>query len=293
MALFSVSSKITVKENILVKNIIKKIFYFILDIINKNGSYVISIIKINKHTLKSNNDANLINLNIGSGGYNIEGFKDLDFSSSKYDLERSTKFIKYDLRKDPIPFKDNEVDNIYCSHVIEHIEDKHVDNFIKESSRVLKKGGVLRLVTPDREFLYEMLIKGGDYWRNNRITNWFYSRGIDLEKCDEIDFFIREISTEKLRFFSEKNLKYYNEVKNNLHNYNYIFDILNQNSNWNEENMGNHINSWDYEKIKKFSQGYFTSTIKSKCKGSISKSMQGDAFDLTCPEMSIYVDLRK
>ena len=34
-------------------------------------------------------------------------------------------------------------------------------------------------------------------------------------------------------------------------------------------------NPWDYKKIKKFSENYF-SNIKSKCKGSISNSMQVD-----------------
>ena len=197
----------------MVKNLFKKVIYFLIELINKNGFYNLSVKKINKSTLKANHNNNLVNLNIGAGGYNIQGFIDLDYASNRYDLERSKNFIKYDLRNDLIPFKDNEVDNIYCSHVIEHVEDKYVINFIKEASRVLKKGCVLRLVTPDREFLYQMLLNGKDYWKNDRITNWFYSRGINLEKCDEIDFFIREVSTAKLRFFDKNNLKYYHEVK--------------------------------------------------------------------------------
>ena len=53
-----------------------------------------------------------------------------------------------------MPFEDDSVDTIYCSHVIEHIETEYVEMFFKESFRVLKLGGVLRIVCPDVEYLY-------------------------------------------------------------------------------------------------------------------------------------------
>lgn len=272
---------------------IKTLFYKILDFINKNGDYIFSIKKIKKTTLRSNSKSDKLNLNIGSGGYNISGFIDLDYDSTHYNVERSQKFIKYDIRNDKIPFKTGEVDNIFCSHVIEHIEDSHVQILFKEASRVLKPGGVLRIATPDSKFLHQMLLHGNSFWDNDRTKNWFISRGIDLNECDEIDFFIREISTKKLKFFSKENLIYYEEVKNNINDYEKIIKILSQDDNYDRLNIGNHINNWDFEKVKRFTEKYFSDIIESRYNASLSSEMQGSAFDLSVPEISLYIDLRK
>ncbi len=114
---------------------IKKILYKLLDLINRNNLYYISINKIEKKILKNEISSSKVNLNIGSGGYNIEGFIDLDIKSDKYNKERAKSFVEYDIRNDELPYKDNTVDNIYCSHVIEHIEEKYVSNFFKETGR--------------------------------------------------------------------------------------------------------------------------------------------------------------
>lgn len=54
----------------------------------------------------------------------------------------------FDIRK-KLPFKDQSVDFIYCSHVLEHFEVWEAQKILKECKRVLKKGGWLRLVVPD------------------------------------------------------------------------------------------------------------------------------------------------
>ncbi len=47
-----------------------------------------------------------------------------------------------------LPFADNTVDTIFEEHVFEHIDICSALNFIKESHRTLKKGGILRTVCP-------------------------------------------------------------------------------------------------------------------------------------------------
>ena len=58
-----------------------------------------------------------------------------------------------------LPFKDNEVDYIYSSHMLEHLSRSKADYVLRECYRVLKTGGVLRLILPDLELLVEAYLK--------------------------------------------------------------------------------------------------------------------------------------
>ena len=51
----------------------------------------------------------------------------------------------------PLPFDSGTVDAIYHSHVLEHLDRDDAKTFLKENARVLKPGGVLRVVVPDLE----------------------------------------------------------------------------------------------------------------------------------------------
>ena len=64
-------------------------------------------------------------------------------------------FVEYNLMAiEPLPFDDNSIEVIYSSHTIEHVSDEAIQNLLKESYRVLKKGGGIRLTTPDIELEY-------------------------------------------------------------------------------------------------------------------------------------------
>lgn len=58
--------------------------------------------------------------------------------------------LVHDLKKG-IPFKTDSVDVVYHSHVLEHIDRSTVDWFLKEIKRVLKPGGIHRIVVPNLE----------------------------------------------------------------------------------------------------------------------------------------------
>jgi len=62
----------------------------------------------------------------------------------------SSQVQGHDLRKG-IPFEDGSVDAVYHSHVLEHIDRSEVPGFLAEVLRVLKPGGVHRVVVPDLE----------------------------------------------------------------------------------------------------------------------------------------------
>lgn len=69
-----------------------------------------------------------------------------------------------DLRRDPLPFPDNSVDILAASHVVEHLDYPDAGaHFFGETFRILKRGGFIRISTPDADRLIERY-KDGD-WR--------------------------------------------------------------------------------------------------------------------------------
>ncbi|MGD0338461.1 MAG: methyltransferase domain-containing protein [Bacteroidota bacterium] len=67
------------------------------------------------------------------------------------DLSPDSSYVKsWDLRKG-IPFTENTFEVVYHSQLIEHYEKEEARKFIKECYRVLKPGGIIRIVTPDLE----------------------------------------------------------------------------------------------------------------------------------------------
>lgn len=58
--------------------------------------------------------------------------------------------MRHDLRKG-IPFGDGAVDAVYHSHVLEHLDRDAVPGFLAEVRRVLRPGGIHRIVVPDLE----------------------------------------------------------------------------------------------------------------------------------------------
>jgi SAM-dependent methyltransferase len=60
--------------------------------------------------------------------------------------------VAHDLRHG-IPFDDQSVDFVYHSHVLEHLDRDVAPGFLKEIFRVLKPGGLQRIVVPDLELL--------------------------------------------------------------------------------------------------------------------------------------------
>lgn len=78
-----------------------------------------------------------------------------------YNLHSQGKFrnIVYGDATKRMKFKSNSVDYIYSSHMLEHIYPKGVKFFLFECKRVLRKGGVLRLLLPDIEYSARQYLK--------------------------------------------------------------------------------------------------------------------------------------
>ena len=93
-------------------------------------------------------------INIGGGPIFIHRrFSNLD---QCFDTEKHNGRIKFDLVKDlPLPFENNQIRGVYTSHCLEHLTRGEIINILTDSYRVLKKDGVIRIVLPDHETMFD------------------------------------------------------------------------------------------------------------------------------------------
>ena len=85
-------------------------------------------------------DSNL-KLHLGCGTFRLTNWINIDLVGLPVDLA-------WDIRR-KLPFADNSVSAVFHEHVMEHISGIEGYHFVKECFRVLKPGGILRIVMPD------------------------------------------------------------------------------------------------------------------------------------------------
>lgn len=93
-----------------------------------------------------------IKLHLGCGEKYIPGFIHVDI--------RKFDHIDYVTSVDNLNmFKNNSVNLIYASHLLEHFKRFETEKVLSEWYRVLKEGGVLRIAVPDFEKIIEVYLK--------------------------------------------------------------------------------------------------------------------------------------
>ena len=107
----------------------------------------------------------LIKLNLGCGENVVDGWVNTDYSIGArigkipvikrvvknlgvFSVDWNDQILISDLTK-PFPWQDNEIDIIYSSHALEHLDKSDGRAFIGECYRVLKPGGIVRIVVPN------------------------------------------------------------------------------------------------------------------------------------------------
>src|SRR5437870_645768 len=83
-------------------------------------------------------------LNLGGGGNLLPGCLTADIHPAAdcyADLRRT------------LPFADASVDAVFCEEAIEHIAKSEAEGFLRECVRILRPGGVMRITTPDLDYL--------------------------------------------------------------------------------------------------------------------------------------------
>jgi SAM-dependent methyltransferase len=107
----------------------------------------------------------MIKLHLGCGNKILKNFINCDIQNIP-GVDRSNVDISN--LKD---FKDNSVDLIYASHVLEHIPRMKTFSTLLEWNRVLKVGGMLRVGVPDFDATVKVYQRDGDY---ENLLNWIY-----------------------------------------------------------------------------------------------------------------------
>jgi predicted SAM-dependent methyltransferase len=88
-------------------------------------------------------------LHLGCGSNYLPSWTNTDYPP------KNDSVIQLDATQ-PFPFDDNTFDYVFSEHMIEHIPFEGGLSMIKESYRVLKPGGKIRLSTPDLKFLIDL-----------------------------------------------------------------------------------------------------------------------------------------
>ena len=141
-------------------------------------------------------------INIGCGTHPINGLINYDYnkfiffariSILRYFLRHSNfipegyklfmdqvmeKNIRFANAGKHIPEKDNSINVVYSSHMLEHLDKEETHQFLIESRRILVTGGIIRVVVPD----FDKLVN--DYSENNNPEK-FYTPEI-LEQLDAV-----------------------------------------------------------------------------------------------------------
>lgn len=73
---------------------------------------------------------------------------------SQLNIDWSSEIFIYNIQK-PLPFKDDSFETVYASHLLEHLYLKNTREFLSECFRVIKPGGILRIMVPNLRKLCE------------------------------------------------------------------------------------------------------------------------------------------
>ena len=105
-----------------------------------------------------------VKINLGSGHWKFEGWVNVDLDAE------SLPDVLADLSAD-LPFEDGCAEFMHTEDFIDQLELEGAEAFLKECHRILKPGGVIRILTPDVEKLCRMYINEPDalktLWRDH------------------------------------------------------------------------------------------------------------------------------
>ena len=130
-------------------------------------------------------------INLGCGPVFVEGpeWINLDFTASSPGVREANLLGR-------LPLESDTAQVVYASHFLEHIPRADVDAFLRECLRVLRPGGVLRLVLPDLEEMaraYLALRDAGEHERADFLVLEMIDQCVRRESGGELEKLYRRL----------------------------------------------------------------------------------------------------
>jgi len=101
---------------------------------------------------------------LGSGKEVKNGWIGLDYSRSGKNVYPVNLLF-------PLPFIDNSIDEILAEHIFEHFHIDDIRTLSSECYRVMKKGGIIRIVSPDANYIAKLILEGKNIEKNKDLIN--------------------------------------------------------------------------------------------------------------------------
>ncbi len=207
-----------------------------------------------------------------------------DIRDNKYKMQIDIEWNL--LENKEIDVESDTIEVCYCSHLIEHAWDDNVRFFFKDVHRVLKEGGVFRVVCPDIDL-------GIEAYRNK--DKYFF---INNKSAQPIPYKLLEYNS-LITHKENSTCLSPDEADDFIKKHKNEYEALNEASRLSDKEVQNkyaaHVNWFNEEKVVKFLKDAGFKTIRvNGYKQSICPVLR-DAryFDKTDPEVSLYIDAIK
>ena len=148
-------------------------------------------IKIQRTIINSYISSNIIKkLQIGCGPNLFEGWlnTDLNYNDKIAFLDAGNKF----------PIESESFDFVYSEHLFEHLKVEQQLNMLTESYRILKKGGILRIATPNIDFLFNIhgnpTVQESIYYVDWAVKNIHQLKSLENLGIDKEEYYIYVIN---------------------------------------------------------------------------------------------------
>lgn len=242
--------------------------------------------------------------NVGAGNFWHPYWTNLDFIASWY-TEEQRDIVHLDLMAlGPLPIEPNSAEILYTSHTIEHVTEEAVRNLFSEALRVLKPGGIFRVITPDAETAFAAMMRGDKdwfYWDEYYSSPALFSEqwsappaSAPLEErwLNLLAGQLAPLST------SPSPVKYHAaEIRKIVAVKGFIGsqDFFTGQCSFNPERPGNHISWWTHEKVIRYLQDAGFRTVRRSGYGQSSSPLmrRSEQFDHLHPQMSLYIEAIK
>lgn len=248
-------------------------------------------------------------LNVGPGSFRHKYWRTADkyyegatWTQSRRGVDQPEIDYEWDIYdQKPLPLPSCFLEGAYCSHVIEHAFDEDVKFLFKDIHRILKPGGVFRIICPDADLLAEAYTKADWSYFFHYLTVKTERRRMKFDEIEKLasngffaEFVLEWVSLLNNRanptvFKGKEAAKFLDQYPDKLKAFSEASRLSSRELN---KSIGGHVNWFNFEKtailleaagfrlVKK--SGYLQSTLP------ILRDINN--FDKTDPEMSLFID---